>query len=60
MRRAGRISPRLSASYNLFGKGKTALKASGRYVAAESFFAVTNQMNPFAGLVSVQSRHSID
>ena len=50
------LSPRLSASYNLFGDGKTALKVSlSRYVAAESM-TVTTAMNPITASVQTATR----
>jgi hypothetical protein len=45
------ISPRLGIAYDLFGNGKTAVKASfGRYVAAESL-SIAQATNPVNAIV---------
>ena len=48
------VSPRLGVAYDLFGNGKTAIKANlGRYVAGQSV-AIANANNPvFTTLTSV-------
>jgi Carboxypeptidase regulatory-like domain len=50
------INPRLGVSYDLFGNGKTAIKASlGRYVKPETT-DITNRTNPAAALSTQASR----
>jgi hypothetical protein len=48
------VSPRVGLSYDLFGNGKTALKATwGRYVFAPEIITFTRQANPaFASVVN--------
>lgn len=54
------VSPRLGAAYNLFGNGKTAVKASvGRYVQAE-FTTLANAANLFNAIVTSATRTSND
>ena len=53
------INPRVGASYDLFGNGKTAIKASlGRYVKPETT-DITNRTNPAAAL-AVQTTRTWD
>jgi hypothetical protein len=41
------LNPRLGLSYDLFGNGRTAVKASlGRYVSAEGMYNFTRRVNP--------------
>ena len=50
------INPRVGAAYDLFGNGKTAIKAAfGRYVISESLNIAT-QTNPSAALAASVSR----
>jgi hypothetical protein len=50
------INPRVGASYDLFGNGKTAVKASiGRYVKPETT-DITNRTNPAAAIAVQTSR----
>ena len=54
------LSPRLAASYDLFGSGKTAVKLSvGKYVAAE-FVATARNNNPVQTSVSNANRNWTD
>lgn len=54
------FSPRFAASYDLFGTGKTALKASfGKYMAAE-FVATARNNNPVQTSVSNANRNWTD
>src|SRR4029453_5327825 len=46
------VSPRMGAAYNLFGKGKTAVKGSvGRYVQSE-FTTLASATNPQNAIVT--------
>jgi hypothetical protein len=50
-------SPRLGASYDLFGTGKTALKFSlGRYMEAPNLTTITRVMDPAAAIVNNATR----
>src|SRR6185436_3071491 len=50
-------SPRLGASYDLFGTGKTAVKVSlGRYMEAPNLTTITRVMNPAAAIVNSATR----
>jgi hypothetical protein len=50
------VSPRVGAAYDLFGTGRTALKASiGRYVEATGI-ALTAQGNPMSALAATTNR----
>ena len=50
-------SPRLGASYDLFGTGKTALKVSlGRYMEAPNLTTITRVMDPAAAIVNSATR----
>ena len=50
-------SPRLGASYDLFGTGKTALKISlGRYMEAPNLTTITRVMDPAAAIVNSATR----
>jgi hypothetical protein len=51
------VSPRLGVSYDLFGKGKTAVKASiGRYLQADNLTTITGRANPTAAIVTTATR----
>ena len=51
------ISPRLGMSYDLFGNGKTALKASvGRYMEALNLTTITRVADPTAAIVQSATR----
>ncbi|HVZ21420.1 MAG TPA: carboxypeptidase regulatory-like domain-containing protein [Vicinamibacterales bacterium] len=50
------VDPRFGVAYDLFGDGKTALKASiGRYVVADSY-TIARAVNPEAAYVNTTSR----
>lgn len=51
------VSPRLGASYDLFGTGRTAVKASiGRYLEGPNLTAFTRQANPANAIVASATR----
>ena len=51
------ISPRLGVAYDLFGNGKTAVKASvGRYLQADNLTTITGRANPTAAIVTTATR----
>jgi Carboxypeptidase regulatory-like domain len=51
------VSPRLGVSYDLFGTGKTAVKASiGRYLQADNLTTITGRANPTAAIVTTATR----
>jgi hypothetical protein len=51
------LSPRLGAAYDVFGNGRTAVKASlGRYVGGESY-TIARAVNPLQSTVSSASRN---
>jgi len=51
------INPRLGVSYDLFGTGRTAVKASvGRYVSAEGMYNFTRRVNPLNASVNTVNR----
>ena len=51
------VSPRLGVSYDLFGKGKTAVKASiGKYLQADNLTTITGRANPTAAIVTTATR----
>jgi hypothetical protein len=50
-------SPRLGASYDVFGTGKTAVKVSlGRYMEAPNLTTITRVMDPAAAIVTSATR----
>jgi hypothetical protein len=54
------ISPRVGVSYDLFGNGRTALKAAvGRYLVKETF-ALNQRLNPLSTSVNSVTRTWID
>jgi hypothetical protein len=54
------VSPRVGVSYDLFGNGRTALKAAfGRYLVKETV-ALNNQMNPIFRAVNSVNRQWTD
>ncbi len=51
------VSPRLGVSYDLFGTGRTAVKASvGRYLEGPNLTAFTRQANPASAIVTNATR----
>ena len=51
------VSPRLGVCYDLFGSGKTAIKASiGRYLEAPHLTTITGRANPAAAIVNSATR----
>ena len=51
------VSPRLGVSYDLFGKGRTAVKASlGRYLEGPNLVAYTRAANPAGAIVQSATR----
>ena len=51
------VSPRLGVSYDLFGTGRTAVKASiGRYLEGPNLTAFTRQANPANAIVTSATR----
>ncbi|MEO8256516.1 MAG: TonB-dependent receptor [Acidobacteriota bacterium] len=55
------VSPRLGASYDLFGNGKTALKVSlGRYLEGPNLTAFTRLANPAAAIAVSAQRTWVD
>lgn len=51
------VSPRLGVSYDLFGNGRTAVKASvGRYLEAPNLTTITGRANPTAAIVTQANR----
>ena len=54
-------SPRLGASYDLFGNGRTAVKFTfGRYMEAPNLTTITRVMDPAAAIVNSATRPWID
>jgi hypothetical protein len=50
------VSPRLGAAYDLFGNGRTAVKAAlGRYVGGESY-TIARNVNPLQSTVNMATR----
>lgn len=55
------VSPRLGASYDLFGNGRTALKFSvGRYLEGPNLTTITRLANPAGAIVSAAFRNWTD
>ena len=50
------ISPRIGVSYDLFGTGKTALKASVNRYVTQAVFGFTSNVNPFQTTVNSATR----
>ena len=51
------VSPRLGVSYDLFGNGRTALKANiGRYLEGPNLTTFTRRANPAAAIVTQATR----
>jgi len=51
------VSPRLGVTYDLFGTGKTAIKASASRYVSQTVFGFTSNINPFQTTVNAMTRN---
>jgi hypothetical protein len=54
------VNPRLGVAYDLFGKGKTAIKASVNRYVTQAVFGFTSNINPFQTTVNTMTRNWTD
>jgi len=54
------ISPRVGVSYDLFGNGKTAVKATVSRYVTQAVFGVASAINPFTTTVNTATRTWVD